>query len=122
MKWRQTSSRKPTASSYTAGRTRPDPPAGWSPRRSHSHSSGPAQSRGVRTGEGPYIDRPRRDSLSLQLTKEMTLHLFIPLAESPILFIATRIHTQLRELPTRLATRIIEAALHLWSAEMAPTR
>jgi hypothetical protein len=65
----------------------------------------------------PYIDRPRRDGLSLQLTKEMTLHLFIPLAESPILFIATRIHTQLRELPTRLATRIIEAALHLSSAD-----
>jgi hypothetical protein len=95
---------------------RPDPPAGWSPRRSHSHSTGPAQSRGVRTGEGPYIDRPRRDGLWLQLTKEMTLHLFFPLAESPILFIATRIHTQLRELPTRLATRIIEAALHLSSA------
>jgi hypothetical protein len=54
--------------------------------------------------------------LSLQLTKEMTLHLFIPLAKSPILFIATRIHTQLRELPTRLATRIIEAAQHLSSA------
>jgi len=42
------------------------------------------------------------------------LHPFIPLAESLILFIAT--HTQLRELPTRLATRIIEAALHLSSA------
>jgi hypothetical protein len=55
--------------------------------------------------------------LSPQLTKEMTLHLFIPLAESQILFIATRIHTQLRELPTRLATRIIEAALHLSSAD-----
>jgi hypothetical protein len=48
-----------------------------------------------------HISTDRGETVYCLLTKEMTLHPFIPLAESPILFIATRIHTQLRELPNK---------------------